>query len=110
MSIKDGVFEDKTVIITKEQQRAEAVKEITSDYASSVKWPIITEKGLYSQLCRLIDYCVDDVEDGYAFPEWLTEREKMQIIYKILDKCKNYLKERDVRQFNEKRNGKKPNN
>ena len=89
--MSEETFKDKTIVITKEEQREKAIKELTTYYTSHEKWPINNDKNLLDQLHRLVDYCVDNTENGWAFPEWLTEREKMQIIYLILDKCKDYL-------------------
>ena len=85
------MFKDKTIVITKKEQREKAVKELEEHYTSYEEFPINNDQDLLSQLHRLGDYCVDNTENGWAFEEWLTEEEKMWIIYKILNKCKFYI-------------------
>jgi len=68
--------------------RKEVVKKLTENYLS---YRMENDDDLNSQFHRLADYCVDNTSNGYAFPEWLTEEEKMWIIYEIMSKCKYYL-------------------
>ena len=71
------MFKDKTIVITKKEQREKAVKELEEYYTSYEEFPINNDQDLLSQLHRLGDYCVDNTVIGWAVDEWLTEEEKM---------------------------------
>ena len=47
---------------------------------------------LHSHLTRLSDYVIDGTPNGYAFDEKLSEKEKMWIIYNILDILRTWVR------------------
>ena len=58
---------------------------------NALSYPREDLRDLHGYLARLIDYCVDDAPNGYGFDKALSERQKMTIIYNILDVLKTWV-------------------